>query len=224
MNATESAATADAIEQAQAPEAKQSDPNPAVQPSVLAILKSHPAYQYLKWVLQARTIDATRYFMTGVNIESDGNCCRYISTDGRRLHMVENVPVLAAGNYTAIVGAGAITLQPLDAQFPKWRSILPKGKPRATVELDATESHYQPKGLVMGRIAVQIGLLINVIEPPESEGDKPKPGCYVNVDYLKPLIGESWTLKVRKNSGALIFTRGEQLKYTALIMPAQLPE
>jgi hypothetical protein len=138
--------------------------------------------------------------------------------------MVENVPVLAAGNYTAIVGAGAITLQPLDAQFPEWRHVLPKGKPRATVELDATQSHYQLKGLAMSRIAVQIGLLINVVEPPESKGQEPKPGCYVNVDYLKPLIGESWTLEVRENGGVLLFARGKQLKYTALIMPAQLPE
>jgi len=185
----------------------------------------YSVFDALKWVSEARSTDDTRFSMCGVSVESDG---RVIATDGRRLHKLENMPAWAPGFYTVTTSAKQIVLQPADARFPDWHAVMPKAKPQTTLELDASENHNGLRDMTLGRIAVELGLQLNTPEEkPAGEciiaPNAKQEMCYINLAFLKPLLGDSWHTSIWGNNKTVLFEHGDgqSIRYTALVMPAQ---
>ena len=137
----------------------------------------------LKFVAAARSKNDYRKFFNIIHIE-DGKA---VATDGIRLHISElpisnDKPVLDDCDYSVLhEEKKKIVIAKIDdAGFPKWKNIIPKGK------IDQSLKFYtQSKAHISQEYAA---LLVKGGE-----------FAAINIKYLEPLVGEAWTVNIRKH-------------------------
>ena len=84
-----------------------------------------PQSDTLYRVLQARSTDKYRDFLTGLHVETIGEVTYAVATDGKRLHY-DMVAVIPDGEYSVpVCKRNQIVLEPADWQFPNWRKVVP---------------------------------------------------------------------------------------------------
>jgi hypothetical protein len=161
--------------------------------------------------------DETRYFMCHILIEpSDAKPGKFcgISTDGRRLHIVDPLSCpdgigLEAGNWRPLKMGGktswAAQIKSNMGTFPDYRKVIPKGEPLFTFEL---------LGLPRGNdLPGNMPYLVKFFR------EFPEPTA-INFNYLNSLDHYSaWKVKWYGSNKAVLF---ESKGYTAVIMPMNM--
>jgi len=164
----------------------------------------------IKWVASARSIKDWRVMMEVVHVE-DGQA---IATDGKRIHIAKlpmvkepdktEHPILPDGDYKVLaetkksIALGLV--EPVD--YPNWKAVIPTSDIEREVDF-----YVRDKSRIFTRVAeliVQCGA-----------------AAAVNADFIKPFIGTSWVVRIRKAKSehtlaAVEFTSGDM---TAYIMP-----
>jgi hypothetical protein len=100
-------------------------------------------FKLLRWVVSARSLDETRFNITGMFIEKDGDGYRFVSTDGRRMHILEIagecvreglawIDCLREGRGCYNMEIERITAKEImlgsgiDAAYPNYRKVVPE--------------------------------------------------------------------------------------------------
>lgn len=87
-------------------------------------------FELLKWVMKARSADATRVNISGVFVDNG----IIVATDGHRLHMIYSELDIEDGNYTVITSTQKqVILKKNDLQFPEYWRVFPAWKPTQEV-------------------------------------------------------------------------------------------
>lgn len=146
------------------------------------LIRRHPCFSALRYVLRAAAKENTRYAMCGVNIEPG----ILVATDKKRLHYAENDHPFESGFYEiAKNAASGVVLIPMpDVNFPKWREIIPKHKNYFTTEILAGVF----KGLGKHNIAMEPDFLSDAIlnfEEVEVYYGKPEQAVLIKHEYAK---------------------------------------
>lgn len=88
-------------------------------------------------LIKARSDEETRYFMMGIQVESEKN--RIMATDGRRVHIIENTADLEDGFYTVLLATKTkivISLDPDRGQFPNIDRVIPDIEKYSRIKLE----------------------------------------------------------------------------------------
>jgi hypothetical protein len=160
--------------------------------------------------------DDCRYFMCHILIEPsdiDPGKFRGVSTDGRRLHIVDPLSSpdgigLEAGNWRPLKMGGECSwiahIKEDRGTFPNYRSVIPKDEPLFTFDLPGL-----PRGHLMGNMPYLVKFFR---EFPETTA--------LNMNYLNSLDHYlAWKAKWYGGDKAVLF---ESNSYTAVIMPMYL--
>jgi len=195
------------------------------------IRKTHPLYDVFKFLHPAVSDDEPKRFMTGVLYETgqdvDGNgskdFCRFVATDGFRLHKVEfeageEFDDLTPGSiYPLTKNHGSKGPAPersawmfgteIDAQFPEWRKVMVE--PSDT--LNPFDTQIPAKYSEFG--AKYAEYITNTIR---ATGGQPLP-C--NIQYMLDLGAGDWTTWADLERGGILFRRATSgVEFEAVIM------
>ena len=181
----------------------------------IAIGKKDLLFEAIDFAVAARSDDPTKYHMNGVHIVRTGRHLSFVTTDGRRLHWVEDAEGsienylnaqgidtngLLGNTYSVMKSAGSVVIgEEIDCDYPDWFGVVDrKWAPSAGVcfskDQACTDGIYQ-----MYRM-----------------------GYAVKADHLAAIYkhGENWSVGKQEN-GAVRFARKANygVAYTALSMP-----
>jgi hypothetical protein len=160
--------------------------------------------------------DESRYFLCHILIEpSDRKPGKFrgVSTDGRRLHIVDplscpdNIGV-EAGNWRPLKNGGQCSwiarIKDDMGTFPNFRKVIPRNDPTFTFELPS---------LPRGNISISMPFLVRFF--------REFPGATaINMNYINALdCSCAWTVKWYGSNKAVLFESGS---YTAVIMPMNM--
>jgi hypothetical protein len=156
--------------------------------------------------------DERRYSMCHILIESSdigGGKFRGVSTDGKRLHIVDPLSApdgvgLEAGKWRPLRMGGRCSwiaqIKEDRGLFPNCRAVIPQNKPLFTFELPGI-----PRGNLMGNMPYLVKFFR---EFPDLTA--------INLNYINALSDRAWEVKWFGSDRAVLFESGV---YTAVIMP-----
>lgn len=163
----------------------------------------------LIWTLKARSNDESRYALSLLNVTDKEICC----TDGRRLHLfkgLDRLPALPPGSYSVIVNKDTVIFVPgIDIEFPDYKAVMPQYSNKDEIIIDLS-NRKKCDSLKLSSTLARLSI--------KMQGGK----SAVNMEYLKDLIGYSWTVRhaaVEPENKPLHFIAGDN---EALIMPIRL--
>ena len=185
----------------------------------LTIVSSDPRFDALSWLIQARTLDETRPFMSGFLVEDGPSGQLWIATDGRRLHIYrsEKLSVLPPGNARILkADRSLLIIVPNDeslGQFPNWRKVVPTLNDNAPrYENDDGEAILISGGFPNFKKGTRdLSALILTIAKITNR--------WLDAAFVLPLVGEVWQAfgdHVSPDHTAIEFQSGPK---TVVIMP-----
>jgi len=176
----------------------------------IMISKNAPCWEKFRFISGAKSKDQTRFFMSGIHIEREGDKTLLISTDGRRLHIATlDTLDIEPGEYEVKENTrDFMILYPAElGQYPNWRQITKKIDSQKHIVLNISSKNK----LSFSQTLYDLYKSTNEV---------------FNMEYLEPLAAvngsrydNNWKVYFNINSNkAAVFINKDLM---AVIMPAQ---